>query len=76
MLLKLLIMLPQNDLWWTELVVWLDYMHIWFISAATSITWVIIAYVFTIISYFSQNVQSLNANGEGVGSLGTLWLWL
>jgi hypothetical protein len=75
-LLASLIMLPQNDEWWAELVIWLNYTHTWSISAATSIAWVIIAYVFTIIDYFSQGVQdatSINSNG---GSIGSLWLWL
>jgi hypothetical protein len=76
-LLASLIMLPQNDEWWAELVVWLEYTHTWSISAAASIAWVIIAYVFTIIDYFSQGVQNaLNGNGQGVGSIGSLWLWL
>ena len=75
-LLASLIMLPQNNEWWKELEVWLEYAHTWSISAATSIAWVIIAYVFTIIDYFSQDLQSLNANGQGVGSIGSLWLWL
>jgi hypothetical protein len=76
-LLASLIMLPQNDKWWEELVVWLEYYpHTWSLSAATSIAWVIIAYVFTIIDYFSQDGQSLKTNGEGVGSIGSLWLWL
>jgi hypothetical protein len=76
-LLASLIMLPQNDEWWEELVVWLEYPHTWSISAATSIAWVVIAYVFTIVDYFSQGVQNvLNANGQGVGSIGSLWLWL
>ena len=73
-LLASLIMLPQNDEWWEELVVWLQYPHTWSISAATSIAWVIIAYVFTIVDYFSQDVPTvLNSNG---GSIGSLWLWL
>jgi hypothetical protein len=76
-LLASLIMLPQNDEWWAELVVWLEYPHTWSISAATSIAWVVIAYIFTIVDYFSQGVQNaLNANGQGVGSIGSLWLWL
>jgi hypothetical protein len=67
-------MLPQNDEWWEELVVWLEYPHTWSISAATSIAWVVIAYVFTIIDYFSQGIQNaLNSNG---GSIGSLLLWL
>jgi hypothetical protein len=73
-LLTSLIMLPQNDEWWEELVVWLEYPHTWSISAATSIAWVVIAYVFTIIDYFSQGIQNaLNSNG---GSIGSLLLWL
>ena len=75
-LLASLIMLPQNDKWWEELVIWLDFTHTWSRSAVASIAWVIIAYIFTIVDYFSQDLQSLNASGEGVGSLGTLWLWL
>ena len=74
-LLASLIMLPQNDEWWAELVISLEYPHSWSISAATSIAWVIIAYAFTIIDYFSQSGvrNALSANGPGVGSL---WLWL
>jgi len=69
-----LIILPQNDEWWQELVKLLHYTHTWSISAATSIVWVIIAYIFTIVDYFSRNPQaSLQTHG---GSIGTLWLWL
>ena len=77
-LLASLIMLPQNDKWWEELVVWLEYYpHTWSISAATSIAWVIIAYIFTIFHYFSQSAQdALDPNGDRVGSIGPLWLWL
>jgi hypothetical protein len=77
-LLASLIMLPQNDEWWAELVVWLEYYpHTWSISAATSIAWVILAYIFTIIHYFTQYAQnSLKPSGDGVGSIGPLWLWL
>ncbi|KDR79635.1 hypothetical protein GALMADRAFT_137429 [Galerina marginata CBS 339.88] len=72
-----LIILPQNDRWWEKLKSRLEYEHTWSISAATSIVWVIIAYVFTIIDYFSAGLPTaLNANGQGVGSIGSLWLWL
>jgi hypothetical protein len=78
MLLASLIMLPQNDKWWGKLVEWLDcYPHTWSISAATSIAWVIITYIFTIAHYFSQDAQNaLNPNGDGLGSIWSLWLWL
>ncbi|KAG5734151.1 hypothetical protein E4T56_gene1216 [Termitomyces sp. T112] len=73
-LLASLIVLPQNDEWWRELVVWLDYTHAWSISAVTSIAWVIIAYLFTVIDSLTGDVtNAVNANGEGVGSL---WIWL
>jgi hypothetical protein len=75
-LLASLIMLPQNDEWWNELVVWLEHPHTWSISAATSITWVTFAYIFTIVHYLTQDGQNTNPNGDGVGSIGPLWFWL
>jgi hypothetical protein len=73
-LLASLIVLPQNDMWWTELYEWINYTHTWSISAATSIAWVVIAYIFTIISSFAVGItNAINSNGQGVGSL---WLWL
>ena len=75
-LLASLIMLPQNDEWWKELVLWLEYPHTWSISAATSITWVTFTYIFTIVHYLTQDAQSPNPNGDGVGSIGPLWFWL
>ncbi|RXW23552.1 hypothetical protein EST38_g2313 [Candolleomyces aberdarensis] len=73
-LLASLIVLPQNDPWWRELIEWLEFPHTWSISAVTSITWVVIAYIFTVIDSFTGNLaEAINANGQGVGSL---WLWL
>ncbi|KAF9261139.1 hypothetical protein L218DRAFT_946325 [Marasmius fiardii PR-910] len=73
-LLSSLVVLPENDDWWSELVVWLDYTHSWSISAAASIAWVVIAYVFTIVDSFTDDVeQSVETNGQAVGSI---WLWL
>ena len=73
-LLSSLVVLPKNDEWWTELVVWLDYTYTWSISAAASIIWVVIAYLFTIIDSFSGDViTAINASGQSVGSV---WLWL
>jgi hypothetical protein len=73
-LLSSLVVLPENDEWWSELVVGLDYTHTWSVSAVTSISWVIIAFVFTLIDSFTGDpTVSINSNGQGVGSL---WLWL
>ena len=73
-LLASLIVLPQNDKWWTQLAQSIDYNRTWSISAATSIAWVVIAYVFTIIDSFAAGISNfINSEGQGVG---TLWLWL
>jgi hypothetical protein len=73
-LLASLIVLPKNDEWWTQLAQSIDYTHTWSISAATSIAWVVIAYNFTLIDSFAAGISnSINSNGQGVG---TLWLWL
>ncbi|KAJ7720292.1 hypothetical protein DFH07DRAFT_308663 [Mycena maculata] len=74
-LLASLIVLPENDDWWTELVLWLNYVHTWSISAVASILWVIVAYVFTVVDSFEGVVtaSTLNANGQAVGSI---FIWL
>jgi len=73
-LLSSLVVLHENDEWWSELAVWLDYTHTWSVSAVTSIAWVITAYVFTLIDSFTGDPTALiNSTGQGVGSL---WLWL
>lgn len=43
------VVLKENDAWWKELTEGLDYIHTWSISAASSIAWVVIAYLFTVI---------------------------
>lgn len=72
-LLASLIVLPENDQWWDEMVDRLDYNYTWSIATATSIAWVAIAFVFTVIDSFMSLGENLNSNGQGVGSL---WLWL
>ena len=71
-LLASLIVLPENDNWWECLIDRLEQAHTWTIAAATSIAWIIIAFVLAIVDSFI-NMESLNSNGQGVGSL---WLWL
>ncbi|KAJ7471320.1 hypothetical protein B0H11DRAFT_2041263, partial [Mycena galericulata] len=74
-LLASLVVLPENDQWWKELVLWLDYTHTWSISSVASISWVTIAFLFTVIDSFTGTIESstLNADGQGVGSV---YLWL
>ena len=73
-LLASLIVLPENDNWWSELIEGIDYTYTWSIPAVSSIAWVVLAFVFTLIdSYTGDITTAINANGQGVGSL---WLWL
>lgn len=72
-LLSSLIVLSENDQWWDELVDRLDYNYTWSIATATSIAWVAIAFLFTVIDSFTTVGDDLHTNGQGVGSL---WLWL
>ncbi|THU93424.1 hypothetical protein K435DRAFT_903709 [Dendrothele bispora CBS 962.96] len=73
-LLPSLVVLPQNDQWWKGMRKRLEYTHTWTVSAATSIAWVFIAYIFTVIDSFTGDVgQLVDASGQGVGSV---WLWL
>ena len=71
----LLLSLIENDAWWKDLASHLNYTHTWSISAATSIIWVVIAYLFTVVdSVGGGNIRtSINANGQSVGDL---WMWL
>jgi hypothetical protein len=69
-LLTSLVVLPENDEWWHELVIWLNFTHTWSVSAVTSIAWVIIAYTFTLINSFSVH------STISLDWIGSLWLWL
>ena len=72
-LLASLIVLPENDDWWECLVERLEQTYTWTIAAAISITWVIIAFAFTVADSFMNLGRNVDENGRGVG---TLWLWL
>jgi hypothetical protein len=75
-----LVVLYENDGWWRMLVNRLDYAHSWSISAVTSILWVLLAYLFTVIGAFNALPRTpagvtipLSSDGQSVG---TVWLWL
>jgi hypothetical protein len=73
-LLASLVVLPENDEWWRELAIWLNYTHTWSVSAVSSIAWVIIAYVFMLVNSFMDNPT---AKSEVTGLVvGSLWIWL
>ncbi|KAJ7139079.1 hypothetical protein C8R44DRAFT_837667 [Mycena epipterygia] len=70
-LLASLILLPENDDWWEELAIGLNYGETWSISAVASIVWVVIAYLFTVVDFFTggMSYSTLNANGQAVAWL-------
>ncbi|KAG2151540.1 hypothetical protein DEU56DRAFT_778456 [Suillus clintonianus] len=68
-----LIVLPENDSWWKCLAEFVDYTHTWSIASATSIAWVIIAYILTVANSLSNVYADVQSNGEATGSM---WLWL
>ena len=70
---RLLISLVNNKRWWAYLGERLANSSTWTISSATAIAWVAIAYIFTVIDSFTDLTDSINENGQGVGSV---WLWL
>jgi hypothetical protein len=68
-----LIILPENDSWWRCFAEFVDYTHTWSIASATSIAWVIIAYVLTVANSLSDVYANVQSTGEATGSM---WLWL
>lgn len=69
-----IIVLPQNDAWWEELVKSLEARRLgWTISAFFNLIWVLIAFILTIIDALNSPSQDSNASGQ---SIGLLWLWL
>ena len=68
-----LVILPENDTWWRCFAEFVDYTHTWSISSATSIAWVVVAYILTVINSLSDVYSFVQSNGEATGSM---WLWL
>ncbi|KAJ7612000.1 hypothetical protein DFH06DRAFT_1243856 [Mycena polygramma] len=78
-LLASLIVLPENNPWWSDLIVWLDinYAHTWSFANVASIGWVVIAFALTVIDTYTDvtnnSTPPLNSNGLAVAFS---WLWL
>ncbi|KAJ6589768.1 hypothetical protein B0H19DRAFT_924057 [Mycena capillaripes] len=78
-LLASLILLPENNLWWSDLIIWLDmnYAHSWSFANVASIGWVVIAFALTVIDTYTDvtnnSTPPLNSNGLAVAFS---WLWL
>jgi hypothetical protein len=72
--LQYLVSSTHNSKWWKDLHDQLRYPQTWSNIAISTMLWVFLAYVFTVIDSFTGDIQSsLEINGQGIG---TLWLWL
>jgi hypothetical protein len=73
----LLALIPINDQWRREIVDRLNRRNSWSVATGSSVAWVVIAFIFTLIDSF---VSLHDSGGGGGGSdglaAGTLWLWL
>ena len=73
--------IPVENRWEQEIVSRLSRRNTWSLATASSVAWVIIAFLFTLInSFISLNVPSDSvgdsiANRSGGNAIGTLWLW-
>ncbi|KAG2123569.1 hypothetical protein DEU56DRAFT_924051, partial [Suillus clintonianus] len=68
-----LIVLPENDTWWKYFSELVDYTHTWSIASATSITWVVVAFILTLANSPWNDYTNTQADGDATISM---WLWL
>lgn len=72
-----LVILHQNDAWWKDLAERIEFTHTWTIAAAAQLSWVLIAYIFTVADSFNNLPPQPSADGLSDGqAVGSLWLWL
>jgi hypothetical protein len=72
---RLLRFIPVNDHWRNEIADRLNRRNAWSVAAATSVAWVVIAFLFTLIDSFVSLDGTGDEPSEGQ-AVGTLWLWL
>jgi len=72
---RLLAFIPVNDQWRREIVERLRRRNAWTVATASSVAWVVIAFLFTLVDSFVTLHESAYGASEGHG-VGTLWLWL
>ncbi|KIK47886.1 hypothetical protein CY34DRAFT_798759 [Suillus luteus UH-Slu-Lm8-n1] len=68
-----LVVLPENDSWWQYFSELVDYTHTWSIASATSIAWVVVAYILSVANSPSDAFVDAQAGAESTSSI---WLWL
>ena len=71
---RLLDFIPHSDQWRQEIGNRLGQGRTWSLATATSVTWVVIAYLLTLVDSFVSLNQPTTNTAEGL-AVGTLWLW-
>ena len=67
--------IADRDHWFREIGDHLYWRNAWSIATASSVAWVVIAYLFTLVDSFVSLNDGTNNPSEGQ-AVGTLWLWL
>ncbi|KAJ7133218.1 hypothetical protein C8R44DRAFT_870643 [Mycena epipterygia] len=78
-LLASVVVLPDSDGWWTDLLIYfnINYVHTWSFFNISSIGWVIVAFSLTVIDAFTNIMENSSATISSTGlSIGCMWLWL
>jgi len=71
----LLAFIPVKEQWRQEVADRLNRRYVWPIAIGSSVTWVVIAFIFTLVDSFVDLDVSSDGGAEG-HAVGTLWLWL
>ena len=72
---KLLYSIPNDDRWRKQILERLDKKNAWSLATASIVTWVIIAFFFTLVSSFVFLGDPNGVVSEGL-AVGAFWLWL
>ena len=72
---RLLASIPDNGHWGQEIKERLYRRNAWSIATASSVAWVVTAYLFTLVDSFVSLNDGTNNPSEGQ-AVGTVWLWL
>ena len=72
---RLLAYIWTNDTWKREIVDHINRRNSWSIATGTSIIWVVVAFLFTLVDSFVSLSNSDDTGSQG-HAVGTLWLWL
>ncbi|KAJ7342854.1 hypothetical protein DFH08DRAFT_925191 [Mycena albidolilacea] len=77
-LLGSLIVLPDNDRWWSELAAFLnpDHHYSWSFSNVTSVIWVVLSFLLTVMNSFADTPTEAALSPYNGLALAFCWIWL